>query len=99
MLSLTTIKARLNPDNTVPNNFDINEDEFIFVDYQCPKCGEYPPEMPYKTRQLKLPKGVYMPIIKNNVYTANSLCHGWDWTEFHICKKCKTKYYFSTSSC
>jgi hypothetical protein len=96
MFDLTSIITKPNPSKP---EVDINEDEFIYSDYKCPKCGEYPPEWPYKTRHLKLPKGVYMPIIKNKVYTANSLGHGWDWDEFHVCKHCKTKYYFSNSSC
>ena len=78
---------------------DIHEDEFIYADDRCPKCGEYPPESPYKTRQIKLPKNVYMPIIKHLTYVNNLSGQGWDWLEFHVCKKCKTKYQFSNTSC
>ena len=78
---------------------DINEDEFIYADYRCPKCREFPPENPYKTRQIKLPKNIYMPIIKRLTYVNNSWGQSWDWVEFHVCKKCKTKYQFSNTSC
>lgn len=77
---------------------EINESDFIYADYQCPKCGEYPPERRYKTRQIKLPKNVYMPIVKHANYVNDSLGQGWEWVEFHVCKKCKTKYQISTGS-
>lgn len=84
---------------TLEPNVDINENDFICADDRCPNCGEFPPENPYKTRQIKLPKNVYMPIIKRLTYVNNSWGQGWDWVEFHVCKKCKTKYQFSTGSC